>query len=159
MEKQNLTQQNHAFTNKTKCTITQNKHKKTKARFSHLLWHLPWTWRGPILILVLYKYVTHLLTYLDTYPLTYSLGTHTGQKQQVTSSLFTDIQTVGVSTLYQQRLLLCYYYLVLSLLSLCKSNIIRDHKYLNIIYHVHCYRQKLAGNWNFLITNIKLHQY
>jgi len=30
MEKQNLTQQNHAFTNQKKCTITQNKHKKLK---------------------------------------------------------------------------------------------------------------------------------
>jgi len=37
MEKQNLTQRKHAVTNENKCTTTQNKHKKTKARFSHLL--------------------------------------------------------------------------------------------------------------------------
>jgi len=37
MEKLNLTQQKHAFTNQKKCTTTQNKHKKTKARFSRLL--------------------------------------------------------------------------------------------------------------------------
>jgi len=36
MEKQNLTQQKHTFANQ-KCPTTQNKHKKTKARFSHLL--------------------------------------------------------------------------------------------------------------------------
>ena len=29
-EKQNITQQKHAFTNQNKCTITQNKYKKTK---------------------------------------------------------------------------------------------------------------------------------
>ena len=34
MEEQNLTQQKHAFTNQNKCTTTQNKHKKPKARFS-----------------------------------------------------------------------------------------------------------------------------
>ena len=36
-EKQKLTQQKHAFANQKKCTTTQNKHKKTKARFSRLL--------------------------------------------------------------------------------------------------------------------------
>jgi len=30
MEKQNLPQQKHAFTNQNKCTTTQNKHKKLK---------------------------------------------------------------------------------------------------------------------------------
>jgi len=30
MEKQNLTQQKHVFTNQNKCTTTQNKHKKLK---------------------------------------------------------------------------------------------------------------------------------
>jgi len=30
MEKQNLTQQKHTFTNQKKCTTTQNKHKKLK---------------------------------------------------------------------------------------------------------------------------------
>jgi len=33
MEKQNLTQQKHTFTNQQKCTTTPNKH-KTKARFT-----------------------------------------------------------------------------------------------------------------------------
>jgi len=34
--KKNLTQQKHTHTNQKKCTTTQNKHKKTKARFSRL---------------------------------------------------------------------------------------------------------------------------
>jgi len=37
MEKLNLTQQKHTFTNQNKCTATQNKHKKAKARFSRHL--------------------------------------------------------------------------------------------------------------------------
>jgi len=37
MEKQNLTQQKHTFSNQKKRTTTQNKHKKTKARFSCIL--------------------------------------------------------------------------------------------------------------------------
>jgi len=41
-KKLNLTQQKHVFTNQMKCTTAQNKHKKTKARFSHILWHLAW---------------------------------------------------------------------------------------------------------------------
>jgi len=61
MEKLNLTQQKHAFTNQKKCT-TQNKHKKTKARFSRLLQHPAWKWRGPILVLVPNKFATYLLT-------------------------------------------------------------------------------------------------
>jgi len=48
MEKLNLTQQKHTFTNQKKCTATQNKNKKTKARFSGLLWHPAWIQRGPI---------------------------------------------------------------------------------------------------------------
>jgi len=60
MEKQNLTQRKHAFTNQKKCTTTQNKHKKTKARFSRLLQHAVWKWRGPFLISALHKFVTYL---------------------------------------------------------------------------------------------------
>jgi len=45
MEQLNLTQQNNAFTNQNKCTTTQ----KTKATFSHLLWHPVWKWSGSIL--------------------------------------------------------------------------------------------------------------
>jgi len=37
MEKLNLTQQKHTFTNQNKCTTAQNKWKKTKAGFSRLL--------------------------------------------------------------------------------------------------------------------------
>ena len=62
MEKLNRTQQKHTFTNQKKCTTTQNKHKKTNARFSRLLWHPAWKWRGPIVVLVLHKFVTYLLT-------------------------------------------------------------------------------------------------
>jgi len=36
MEKLNLTQQKHAFTNQNKCTTTQNK-QKNKARYNRLL--------------------------------------------------------------------------------------------------------------------------
>jgi len=38
-KKLNLKQQKHAFTNQHKCTTTQNKHKKTKVRYSCLLRH------------------------------------------------------------------------------------------------------------------------
>jgi len=58
MEKQNQTQQRHAFTNQQKCTTTQNK-QKTKARLSHLLQHPDWKRREPILISVLHKVVTY----------------------------------------------------------------------------------------------------
>jgi len=40
---------------------------KTKARYSYLLRHPAWKWRGPILILALHKYVTYLLKHLPTY--------------------------------------------------------------------------------------------
>jgi len=53
---------------------TQNKHKKAKSRFSHLIRHPAWKWRRPILVSALHK----LVTYLDTYPLTYSPGTYAG---------------------------------------------------------------------------------
>jgi len=45
-----------------------NKHKKTKARFSCLLWHLAWKQQGPILISALHKFVTYSLTYPLTAP-------------------------------------------------------------------------------------------
>jgi len=57
MEKQNVTQQKHTFTNQKKCTT-----QKTKARFSHLLRHLALKRRERILVSVLHKFVTHLLT-------------------------------------------------------------------------------------------------
>jgi len=56
-KKLNLTQQKHTITNQKKCT-TQNKHKKTKARFSRLLRHLAWKQRGPILSSALHEFVT-----------------------------------------------------------------------------------------------------
>jgi len=65
IEKLNLTQQKHAFTNHKKCTTTQNT-QKTKARFSRLLRHPAWKWRGPILISALHKFVTYLLRHLPT---------------------------------------------------------------------------------------------
>jgi len=42
MEKQNITQQKHAYTSQKNYTTTQNEHKKSKARFSRLLRHLAW---------------------------------------------------------------------------------------------------------------------
>ena len=49
MEKLNLTPQKQAFTNQKKCTKTQNKHKKTKARFGRLLQHPAWKRGGSII--------------------------------------------------------------------------------------------------------------
>ena len=43
-------------------TTTQNITQKTKARFSRLLRHPAWKQRGPILVSVLHKSVTYLLT-------------------------------------------------------------------------------------------------
>ena len=52
MEKQNLAQQKHTFTNQNKCTTTQNKHKKIKPGLvaSYDI--------RPILVLALHKFVT-----------------------------------------------------------------------------------------------------
>jgi len=61
MEQLNLTQQKHTFTNQKK--VKQHKvTTKTKARFSHILRHLAWKWRGPVLVSTLHKVVTYLLT-------------------------------------------------------------------------------------------------
>ena len=88
MEKQNLSQQKHTFTNQKKCTTTQNKHKKkkpqdenimspsamqgshkkTKARFRCLLRHPARKCSGPILVL---RFINLSLTYLLTHLLTY----------------------------------------------------------------------------------------
>jgi len=57
-----------AHTKEMYTVTTQNK--QTKARFSQLLRHPAWKWRGPILVSAFHKFVTYLLTYLDTYPLT-----------------------------------------------------------------------------------------
>jgi len=75
MEKLNLTQQRHTFTNQKKCTTTQNKHKETKARFSHLVQHPTTSGAETIVVLALHKFVTYLLRHL---PLTHTPGTHTG---------------------------------------------------------------------------------
>jgi len=72
MEKKTKPNTTKAHIHESKCTATQNKHKKTKARFSGLLRHPAWKWRGPILVSTLHKFVTYLLTYLHTYPFTYS---------------------------------------------------------------------------------------
>jgi len=74
IEKLNLTQQKHTFTNQKKCTTTQNKHKKTKARFSRLLWHQFWKRTGPFLVSVFHKLVIYLLRHIPTY---LQLQTHT----------------------------------------------------------------------------------
>jgi len=75
-EKQNLTQQKHTFINQKKCITTQNKHKKTIARFSWLLWHPAWEWTGPTMVLALHKFATYLLRHLPTY---LQPRTHMGQ--------------------------------------------------------------------------------
>jgi len=83
MDKLNLIQQKHAFTNQKKCTTTQ--HAKTTARFSHLLRHSAWKWRRPILISAFHKSVTYLLGHLTTY---LQHGTHTGNHQEHWPKLF-----------------------------------------------------------------------
>jgi len=70
VEKQNPTHQKYTFANHKKCTTTENKHKKTKARFSHLRRHPVWKRSRPILVSALHEFVTYLLTYLDTCSLT-----------------------------------------------------------------------------------------
>jgi len=75
VEKLNLTQQRHIFTNQKKCTTTQNKHKKTKARFiaSYDIW--PGNGEG----LFWFRHFINLsLTYLD--PTNLQPQTHTGLK-------------------------------------------------------------------------------
>jgi len=63
-------QQNKSTHSSIKRNVQQYKiNTKTKAKFSGLLRHLPWKRRGPILVLAPHKFVTYLLTYLDTYPL------------------------------------------------------------------------------------------
>jgi len=79
MEKLNLTQQKHTFTNQKEMKVQQHKiNTKTKAMFSRLLRHPAWKRTGPILVSALHKFVT----YLDIYPLTHSSGTHTGQQHK-----------------------------------------------------------------------------
>ena len=81
----NLTQQNHIHGSK-KCTTTQNKHKKPKpdlvASYDIGLGNgegLLWFWR----------FTNLSLTHLDTYPLTYSPGTHSAVPDTSVRSLMT----------------------------------------------------------------------
>jgi len=63
-KKQNLTQQKHTFANQNKCTTTQNKPKKQKPGLvaTYDIW--PGNEEGlpPLLVSVLHKSVTYLLT-------------------------------------------------------------------------------------------------
>jgi len=69
MEKQNLAQQKHAFTNQNKCTTTQNKHQKLKPGL--VASYNIWPGNGESLFLV--QHLINLsLAYLDTYALTFS---------------------------------------------------------------------------------------
>jgi len=73
MEKQTLTQQKHAFTNQKQCTTTtQNKHKKLKPGLVTSYDIRPGNRED--LFLFRHFIICHLLTYLDTYPLAYSLS-------------------------------------------------------------------------------------
>jgi len=55
-------------TDTTKIMVTWPWTNTTKARFSRLLWHPAWKWRGPILVSVLHKSVTYLLRHPLTAP-------------------------------------------------------------------------------------------
>jgi len=61
MEKQNLTQQKHTFTNQKKCTTTQNKHKKLKPGLVVSYNTRPGNGVG-LLVSALHKLVIYLLT-------------------------------------------------------------------------------------------------
>jgi len=65
MEKLNLTQQN------TQWPIKRNAQHKINTKIKPR--HPTWKWRGPILVSALQNFS---LTYVHTYPLTYSPGTH-----------------------------------------------------------------------------------
>jgi len=77
MDKLNLTQQKHAYTNQMKCTTTQNKHKKTKPSLVASYNIRPGNgeglfWFGRFINLSLTYLLRHLPTYLQP-------GTHTGR--------------------------------------------------------------------------------
>jgi len=76
LEKLNLTQQKHTFTNQKKCTTTQNKHKKLKPSLDTSYDNWPGNGEG---LFWFRRFINLSLSYLDTYPLTYSPGTHMGQ--------------------------------------------------------------------------------
>jgi len=75
-------------TNTTKQTYNHNKIYYNINEPRKKVWSPPTTSdlkrRGPILVSALHKFVTYLPTYLDTYPLTYSPGTHTLIESTVT---------------------------------------------------------------------------
>jgi len=60
---------------------TQNKHKKLKPGLV-TSYNVAWKRRGPIVVSALHKFVNYLLTYFDTYPLTYGPSTHMGHAFQ-----------------------------------------------------------------------------
>jgi len=75
-KKLNLTQQRHTFNNQKKCTTTKNKHKKLKPGSAASYDIPPGNGEG---LFLLRRFINLSLAYLDTYPLTYSPGSHTGQ--------------------------------------------------------------------------------
>jgi len=61
MEKLNLTQQKHTFTNQKRYSTTQNKQKKLKSGLVAFYDIRPGKGEGPVLILALHKFVPYLL--------------------------------------------------------------------------------------------------
>ena len=89
-------------------STTQNKHKKTTARFNGLLRHSVWKRRWPILALALHKSVTY--TYLYTYSLAHSPGpTWAAQYEKMPTATTLCRFQCGVAGLYMlyRVLLLC----------------------------------------------------
>ena len=77
MEKQNLTQQKHAYTNQNKCATTQNKHKKLKPGLVASYDIRPGTGEG---LFLFQRFINVSLTYLSKHLPTYlHPRTHTGQ--------------------------------------------------------------------------------
>jgi len=76
MEKQNLTQQKHTFTNQKKFITTQNKQKKLTPGLVTSYDIRPGNGQGLFLV---QSFINLSLTYLDTYLLTYSPRIHMGR--------------------------------------------------------------------------------
>jgi len=68
--------------NQKKCTTTQNKHRKLKPGLVASYDVQPGNGEG---LFCCWRFINLSLTYLDTYPLTYSPGTHMGQLQHDSS--------------------------------------------------------------------------
>jgi len=84
MEKQNLTQHKHAFTNQNKCTTPQNTQEKLKTGLvaSYDIW--PRNGEG---LFLFWHFINLSLTYLLRHKFIHSPGTHTGWMKLINTIL------------------------------------------------------------------------